>query len=321
MMDISLIFYIVLSLHGAIMVGAYFISVPVLFNLYIFDNLKVFQDDSPAVFSIIELCFALSSLIVFNVAYYFRDSTKRTDYARLNIEETEEDEIEKNKIEDEKKPRLDETTSKVLVFFYASFFAGSAAFSLLRMGTLGMLFSTAQTCADTAWDTGCPVTRYNSLSDYKISEKKQCMFLAYDDKNIETNGSTIDWSLKENYDASKRSQLLDRVNLNLNIDCVNNKCSVGTCNDGKCIVSENDLPKIHWCWYWGCDHVCNDRYVLNRTWLVLSIVNTIIYLTVTIFMIISIGSASRKKSIEEKAPPQVSESNGSDSYASKTIFL
>ena len=343
-MDLTLILYIVLSIHGAIMVGAYFLSVPILFNLYIFDNTTVFQDDASGVFSIIELCFALSSLIIFNVAYYLRP---RIDYTRLNGKSNT--------------PYFDTRISKTLVFFYASFFIGSLVFTGLRLGALGFFNSVLSTpavgtCADTSWDSGCPATRFNHFAPNKqldkINKKDQCMFLAYNENNITTEGSIIDWSLKENYDASKRNNLVNRANLNLNIPCVNNKCNTGTCQDGKCIISENDLPSIHWCWYWGCNDICNDRYVLNRTWLGLSITNTVIYLVVMIIMILSIYSTGENKKKNKKKTnirekdielstntkktkdtemsndtkktnnnEKVQANNGSLSYSSNTVFL
>ncbi len=315
-MDLTVLFYIVISLHGAIMFGAYFVSIPILFNLHIFDNLNIFQEDAAGVFAIIEMCFALASLIIYNVSYYVRD---RKDYTPLN----------KNT---KKITFMDNTTSKVLVFFYGCFFVGSIVFLLLRLGALGVLHtvfssSATETCLDTSWESGCPTTRYDHFQSDKITEKQECAFLAYNEKNITTAGSVIDWSLKENYDANKRKNILGRVNLNLNIACVNNKCSKGTCFDGRCIMSEEDLPRIHWCYYWGCNQYCNDRYVLNQTWLFLSLINSIFYLTVMVFMIVTLSAATTTKEkvddVEIEVADQISSKgsdSGNDSKFMNTIF-
>ncbi len=37
-MNINVIVYLILTLHGTFMVGAYFMSMPILYNLHVFDN-------------------------------------------------------------------------------------------------------------------------------------------------------------------------------------------------------------------------------------------------------------------------------------------
>lgn len=281
-MDLMLIVYLIINLHGMFMIGSYFMSMPILNSLYIFDNEHVFQDDAPGVFAIIELCFALASIIIFNVSYYIRD---REDYTPLKTEESQA-----------KIRFIGKQTSRVLVGFYAAFFAGSLTFAIMRMSSMGLFYhlnlspNNAETCADIEWQTGCPTTRFNKYKKNKITEKSECMFNAYNQDSIETNGTTlIDWSMKKNYDATKRSELVQRVNQKLNIACVDNKCQLGSCDaNDKCVVSDDDLPKIHWCWYWGCDPVCNERYTVNQAWLTFSWINAIFYLTIMTLMIISI---------------------------------
>lgn len=283
-MEISTILYLILTLHGAFMVGAYFVSLPVLYELYIFDNLKYFQDDTPGVFAIVELCFAFASLVIYNVTYFVRD---RKDYTPLA------DKVETIVLEDKQ-------TSRVLVGFYGSFFLGSLVFAILRMDGMGILFDlklsavSQGTCADFDWQSGCPTARFHQYSDTPITDISQCVFNAWggEGKILKKGDLTVDWSLKENYDASKRSNLVSVANDALDLRSIGKKCDVGTYNKinniDRCIVGEQDLPKIHYCWYWGCDKVCNDRYKLNQTWLTLSWFNAFFYLAVMVYLIIAL---------------------------------
>ena len=271
-MNIKVIVYLILTLHGTFMVGAYFMSMPILYNLHVFDNTTYMQEDVPGVLAIIELCFAFSSLIIYNVSYF------------LSNQEEREDEEE------------DKQTSKVLVGFYAAFFLGSIVFAIIRMGSLGITYNlnlstvSQGTCADIDWQTGCPTTRFKEYST-QITNKEQCIFNAYGGKNkILTDKFTNDWSVIDNYDALKRSNLVSNANNALNLAPVNNVCDIGTITTDKtrCEIAPEDLPEIHWCWYWGCDKVCNQRYKINQTWLALSWFNAFFYLAIAIYLIISI---------------------------------
>lgn len=281
-METSIILYLILTLHGTFMVGAYFMSVPFLNSLSIFDSTTYTQTDVSGIFSIIELCFALISVIIYNVSYFIKD---RTDYMPLSTKEDSESSSENKQ------------TSKVLVGFYGAFFVGSIVITLLRMGAMGIMYdlnlSTVSqgTCADVDWQTGCPTTRFNKYSSSKISNLEECNFNAYGgDGKTSTDKFTNDWALPENYDASKRSRLVSNANNALNIVPAGDVCDVGTISTDKtkCEISANDLPEIHWCWYWGCDQVCNPRYRVNHTWLVMSWFNSFFYLAIMIYLIISI---------------------------------
>lgn len=276
MYNIYLFVYLFLLIHGAVTVGLYFMSIPILYELHVFDSTD--QEDIPGVLSIIELVIAGASAIIVSVDYFNVDlngcSFERTDYTIIKPEE------------DEKKDDNKKDKKKIaLIIFYAAFCLASGVFSYIRLYNLGFFHET-NTCADTQWTTGCPTTRYTEYAD-KITDIQQCNFNAYGGKNrILTDRLLIDWSLKENYDANKRSELLSNVNAALQLPSVDGKCQVGTVNDTICIIGAEDLPKIHWCWYWGCDKICNERYNVNQTWLIMSIINTIVYLAIAIVFII-----------------------------------
>ena len=124
-------------------------------------------------------------------------------------------------------------------------------------------------CNDTSLATGCPTSRAENTS-LVIKTVEDCTFNVYNLQNVDA-GTKIDWSDYKMYDYSNNAVIL----------------SAAQSADSE--IKEADLGLIHHCYYWGCSEACNDRWRVNRIWLLVGMGAWVFYI---ILMGLSFGAAS-----------------------------
>ncbi|MAJ82119.1 MAG: hypothetical protein CMF41_04310 [Legionellales bacterium] len=279
---------IVSAIQGLVTFGALFMSLPTLFDLNVFDpnsgaTEELRQPDGPGDLAVLE-----SIVAAFSFAGGVGAATI-TLGSRWQIKNS--------------------NMLKVATVAYVLCFVISMIFSFMRINTLGYAYTwnlpfgtNTSTCLDTNWETGCPTTRFENKydntswikdDDFQIESIEQCKFNAYDNSSKIAYDSTVagiskpDWADKTYYDVNQRELLVtaaERINLKAKTVDGKLECDYGTpdTTTEKCIIGKDDLPNIAWCWYWGCHDVCNDRYKVNQTWLVLSLSSTFLYLVLAV---------------------------------------
>lgn len=154
--------------------------------------------------------------------------------------------------------------------------------------------------------------------------------LGYDDKDtLPTGQQLINWSNEKYYNPNLESGTefddLDKIANTIYIE----RNAEGNCEDGylavaantppftnaRCQVKATDLTDISWCWHWGCDEECNERYTINYLWWVSSLISTVFYFILTILSGAAFG-AVRQETLSQDSSNQlnVSESNKSYKY-------
>ena len=122
----------------------------------------------------------------------------------------------------------------------------------------------------------CPTTVWKN-NGRSIIDKEDCKFNNYATSpdawldHESTSKYVIDWSNTSNYDVLNRRKLYEAY-----------KAETPNSRD---IKEEAAFPLYHDCYYWGCDSVCNERYVYNETQVILSIIYASCCLLCTIMMI------------------------------------
>lgn len=124
-------------------------------------------------------------------------------------------------------------------------------------------------CNDTSLATGCPTSRAENTS-LVIKTVEDCTFNVYNLQNVDA-GTKIDWSDYKMYDYS------------------NNAVILSAAQSADSNIQEADLGLIHHCYYWGCSEACNDRWRVNRIWLLVGMGAWVFYI---ILMGLSFGAAS-----------------------------
>lgn len=136
--------------------------------------------------------------------------------------------------------------------------------------------------------------------------------LGYDDKDTLVNGQKqIDWSNEKYYNPNLESgheyDDLNEIANTIFIDQTNGKCEDGYLavaantppfTSERCQVKAKDLPDISWCWHWGCDESCNERYTINYLWWISSLISTVFYFVLSILSGAAFG-AVRQESLSE----------------------
>ena len=174
-----------------------------------------------------------------------------------------------------------------------------------RLSSLGMFGEIAKTCGDPNTATGCPTTRFEAKHDRSILYTSplggDCQFFYWDemrtryqpgspcqlttpsdsatticDSNIQ---NFMDWSSPKSYgwrDDPRAIENLNEADELTSVDKIHNVAELDVLqtlyNDS---ISEKfeTQPAIAYCYYWGCNSVCNShRYLVNQQWMFSSIV-------------------------------------------------
>lgn len=200
-----------------------------------------------------------------------------------------------------------------LVFFGVSGVL-EGTFGTLRAFNLGIIGTDIErTCSDTGVFTGCPTTRFEAKHKqtilYTSPNGGDCQFWYWD--SMRRRGSTnacqgaysdvsstaaqtkcsynietfMDWSSPSSYgwrdDPAELSRLTPDTGVLTTIKKTHNMAELeyiqsnvtGTVN-----TPFTTQPSIAYCWYWGCNSVCNShRYLINRLWLMFSILLCVLH--------------------------------------------
>jgi hypothetical protein len=99
----------------------------------------------------------------------------------------------------------------------------------------------------------------------------------------------MDWSSPGSYgwrdDPKAIKELLEGSGSLTTIDKVHNMAElmVIQANTTSIQAKLTTQPSLAYCWYWGCNSVCNShRYLINRLWLMVSISLTVLHLVNTL---------------------------------------
>lgn len=200
--------------------------------------------------------------------------------------------------------------SIVLVYFLVATVTETVIMTT-RLASLGMMGDIEKTCSDSNTATGCPTTRFEAIHDRSIIYTSpiggDCHFFYWDDMRTRFEGGNpcqlttpsdsatvicdhnietfMDWSSPKSYgwrDDPKAIEALNGGDTLTSIDKIHNVAELDvlqtTYNDSISQKFENQ-PAIAYCYYWGCNSVCNeDRYLINRQWLWSSIVLSVTHL-------------------------------------------
>lgn len=199
-----------------------------------------------------------------------------------------------------------------MLFFIVSVVL-EGTFSTIRAWNLGLVGTDMErTCSDIGVFTGCPTTRYASKHSpreilYTSPNGGDCQFWFWDemrprwqetscgsdgldnpkcDHFIETY---MDWSSPGSYgwrdDPKAIKELLEGSGSLTTIDKVHNMAELMIIQANTTGIQSKltTQPSLAYCWYWGCNSVCNShRYLINRLWLMVSISLTVLHLVNTL---------------------------------------
>lgn len=188
-------------------------------------------------------------------------------------------------------------------------------FSTLRAFNLGLIGTDIErTCSDTGVFTGCPTTRFESKHKqtilYTSPNGGDCQFWYWDSmkrrgsldpcqgsysdavgqlKCLSTIENFMDWSSPSSYgwrDDPTETRTSD-TDVLTTIKKTHNMAELNfiQSNASGIIGPFKTQPSIAYCWYWGCNPVCNShRYLINRLWLMSSVVLTVLH-TVNVILV------------------------------------
>mgnify|MGYP000125814686 CR=1 FL=1 len=197
-----------------------------------------------------------------------------------------------------------------LIFFGVSGLL-EGTFGTFRAFNLGLIGTDMErTCSDTGVFTGCPTTRFEAKHDqailYTSPNGGDCQFWYWD--SMKRRGSInpcqgvydgasstkcshnienfMDWSSPTSYgwrdDPSELSNLTPDSGVLTTVKKTHNMAELEyiQANTTGIITPFKTQPSIAFCWYWGCNSVCNShRYLINRLWLGFSIVLCLLHAT------------------------------------------
>lgn len=190
------------------------------------------------------------------------------------------------------------------IAFFATFSVFEGVITVIRLQNLGLIFPTIErTCSDKNPFTGCPTTRFESKHNQKIEYMKptggDCQFWFWGEMRRRstlnacegTNSSICNWYIENYMDWSSPESYGMRYDPHLfNTTTINNaKPTEPTLNNMEelmkiqaqavpKVLHNTKTPNIAYCWYWGCNPVCNSRrYLTNRLWLFISITLLVLY--------------------------------------------
>tara|TARA_B110000091_G_scaffold214383_1_gene267421 strand:+ start:12197 stop:13213 length:1017 start_codon:yes stop_codon:yes gene_type:complete len=223
-----------------------------------------------------------------------------------------------------------------LVFFGVSGLL-EGTFGTLRAFNLGLIGTNIDhTCSDTGVFTGCPTTRFEAKHKqtilYTSPNGGDCQFWFWD--SMKRRGSTnacqgayssakcsynietfMDWSSPTSYgwrdDPSELSNLTPDTGVLTTIKKTHNMAEleyIQSNTTGAVITPFTTQPSLAYCWYWGCNSVCNShRYLINRLWLVFSVVLCLLHATNVIM--VGVLWRQQQRPAPKRAPPLVSETS------------
>ena len=181
-------------------------------------------------------------------------------------------------------------------------------FGTLRAFNLGLIGTDIErTCSDTGVFTGCPTTRFESKHKqtilYTSPNGGDCQFWYWD--SMKRRGSTdpcqgsysggladikcahnienfMDWSSPTSYGwrDDPTEVRTSGTNVLSTIRKTHNMVELNLIQSNASGINNpfTTQPSIAYCWYWGCNPVCNShRYLINRLWLMSSIVLTVLH--------------------------------------------
>lgn len=181
-------------------------------------------------------------------------------------------------------------------------------FGTIRAFNLGLIGTDIErTCSDTGVFTGCPTTRFESKHKqtilYTSPNGGDCQFWYWD--SMKRRGSDnacqgsytdspstaqtkcshnienfMDWSSPTSYgwrdDPTELSLLTSGTGILTTVKKTHNMAELEYIQSNVSNPVNTPFktqPSIAYCWYWGCNSVCNShRYLINRLWFMSSIV-------------------------------------------------
>jgi hypothetical protein len=174
-------------------------------------------------------------------------------------------------------------------------------------------------------DEYCEFNAYDNTTTKNTTKK-----LGFDDKsNLPTGQKLLDWSLEKYYnpnieegsnDGDDMDAIANTIFIEQNADgkCEDDYLPIGATppfTSKRCLVKGKQLPDISWCWHWGCDQVCNERFVINNLWWISSLISTFFYLLLAILSAAAFG-AVRQESLSSAINGNV---DGVASYRYKRV--
>lgn len=152
--------------------------------------------------------------------------------------------------------------------------------------------------------TYCLFNAYDNTTTKNTTKK-----LGYDDKdNLPAGQKLLDWSLEKYYnpnieegsdDGDDMDAIANTIFIEQNADgkCEDDYLPIGATapfTSKRCLVKGKQLPDISWCWHWGCDQVCNERFVINNLWWISSLISTFFYLLLAILSAAALGAVRQE---------------------------
>ena len=233
-----------------------------------------------------------------------------------------------------------------LIFFGVSGLL-EGTFGTLRAFNLGLIGSNIdRTCSDTGVFTGCPTTRFEAKHKqtilYTSPNGGDCEFWFWD--SMKRRGSTnacqgsyssakcsynietfMDWSSPTSYgwrdDPSELSNLTPDTGVLTTIKKTHNMAEleyIQSNTTGAVLTPFATQPSLAYCWYWGCNSVCNShRYLINRLWLMFSVVLCLLHATNVIM--VGVLWRQQQRPAKKRPPPPVSETSEQDMSSSFVV--
>jgi hypothetical protein len=228
------------------------------------------------------------------------------------------------------------------IAFFATFAIFEGVITVIRLQNLGIIFPTIEgTCSDKNPFTGCPTTRFEEKHQQEIEYTKptggDCQFWFWGEMRRRstpnacesTNSSICNWYIENYMDWSSPESYGMRYDpLRFNTTTLmNEKPTEPTVNNMEelmkiqaqsvpRVLHNKAQPNLAYCWYWGCNPICNSRrYLTNRVWLILSVTLLVLYFTNFILSLIACTRLKRFNAIRERIKKNDSTNNNKVSNA------
>lgn len=176
---------IISTVTSTIILGSFFISLPVLYDLNIFTDVGK-QPDQPGTYTIVETVLAACALITSAISTWTILGDGKF---------------------------IDPPRQKLTAGFFIAFAVAELIILVARLYWRGVLTDMKLLgdvgCRDTSLE-GNPVERYEIFGNKKIETTADCVFNSFNTNNID-GGDLLDWSKSINYDAKTRSILLQAI--------------------------------------------------------------------------------------------------------------
>jgi|TARA_B110000908_G_scaffold109648_1_gene128592 hypothetical protein len=207
--------------------------------------------------------------------------------------------------------KIDRNVISIVLIYFIVASIGESVFMTTRLSSLGMIGTNVErTCSDTGVATGCPTTRFEAVHDRPIIYTSplggDCQFFFWDEMRSRSMGNTcqltapsqseevkceynvetfMDWSSPKSYgwrdDPATVMSLDDSAGPLTSITKVHNMQQLDfiQTNASNIINKFESQPALAYCYYWGCNAVCNKhRHLINRQWIWSSVAMLITHL-------------------------------------------